>query len=162
MGADMNEKNEARQGISKQQIKLIHTLRSAMSMDEDTYRAVLIEAFGVDSSKDLSFSEAEGIIRYFEKEAVSLGVWIQRNREGKYNGLKGREGFATPAQLSLIEGLWKKVSRVDPSDQDDALRSFVKRQAGVSDLRFLKGPDASKVIGALRSMLAKKQSKKKG
>lgn len=155
----MNKKDQTKTAISRQQIVLIHTLRSAMGMDEDIYRAVLIEVFNVDSSKDLSFNEAEALIRQFEKEAISMGVWEHQSRTDKYKALKGREGFATPSQLSLIEGLWKKVSRVDEKHQDNALRAFLMRQAGVSDLRFLKGRDASKVIVALRAMV--QQSKRK-
>ncbi|MDH3997593.1 MAG: regulatory protein GemA [Desulfuromonadales bacterium] len=143
--------------ITKQQIKMIHTLKSAMKMAEETYRGALWEAFGVDSSKDLTISQAESVVRYFEAEAIKQGVWEQRSRERNHDALKNRPGYATPAQLSYIEGLWKIVSRADDANERERrLRTFLMRQAKVHDLRFLKTADASKVICALQEMQKQK------
>lgn len=139
--------------IQKQQIRLIHTLKGKLGWEDDFYRAVLLDVFGVESSTALSHKEAAGMIRALEDRAIAMGVWTARSQVEKYKQLKGREGFATPAQLTLIEGLWKKVSRVDEEDRAKALRSFLQRQTGVSDLRFLKQDEASKFIVALKAML---------
>jgi hypothetical protein len=147
--------------VTKQQIKKIHALKGAMGLDDDTYRGALYHAFGVDSSKELSFSEAEEVLRFFEREAVSMGVWEQRNKEQKRHALKNRSGYATPAQLGFIEALWSDVSRAEGArERAKALRNFLLRQAEVSDLRFLRAADANKVICALKGM--KKQKKVSG
>lgn len=138
--------------ISKYQIKRIHTLKNALGMDDETYRSAMYETFGVTSSKDLDSAEAAGIIRYFEREAVAAGVWNRVDPEEKYKRLKGRPDHASPKQLAFIEDLWQQVSRVEPESRAKALRSFLQRQAGVSDLRFLKRVDAGKVITALKAM----------
>ena len=139
--------------ITKQQIKMIHALKNTLGMDDETYRFSLWEAFGVTSSKDLNRDQADGVISYFEREATSAGLWGLGNSEGKHSKLDGRPDYATSKQLSYIESLWSKVSRVEPESRAKALRSFLQRQAGVSDLRFLKRTDAGKVITALKAML---------
>lgn len=138
--------------ITAQQIKLIHALKSAIGMDDETYRGALHEAFGVRSSKILSKEDAEGVISYFEREAHSLGVWKKTESQDKYQSLGNRPEHATPAQLKYIDNLWDQVSRAEAEHKESALRKFLQRQAGVSDLRFLKRKDASKVITALKSM----------
>ncbi len=138
--------------INKYQIKKIHTLKGVLAMADETYRAALFEAFGVTTSKDLNSAQAAGMIRYFEKEAISANAWTRVDPEEKYQKLKGRPDHASPKQLAFIEDLWRQVSRAKAEARAKALRSFLGRQVGVSDLRFLKSVDAGKVINALKSM----------
>ncbi len=144
--------NTKQEPINNYQIKMVHTLKNALGMDELTYRSSLFEAFGVYSSKDLTSSQAAGVISYFEREATSAGVWKKIDPKEKYRKLEGRPDYATVKQLTYIESLWKQVSRVKAKQRASALRSFLQRQAGVSDLRFLKRADTGKVINALKSM----------
>lgn len=138
--------------INNYQIKMIHTLKNALGMDELTYRSALFEAFGVYSSKDLTSSEAGEVISYFEREATDAGLWKKIDPKEKYRKLEGRPDYATVKQLAYIESLWKQVSRVKGKQRASALRSFLQRQAGVSDLRFLKRSDTGKVVTALKAM----------
>lgn len=152
-----NRSSQAQTMISPQQIKLIHTLKSAIGMDDDLYRCALYENFRVESSKDLTFVQAERVLGIFKKEAIAQGVWKEKAKSDQYRELKRRPGYATPAQLSYIDGLWKDVSRASDENRQNALRSFLMRQAGVSDLRFLTSEKAAAVLSALKHMKSRQQ-----
>ncbi len=141
--------------IEPKQIKIIHVLKGALSLDDSTYRELMRSRFRKDSSKRLTYSEASDLIREMEAAAMSAGVW--RRKEQKYDRFGNRPGFATPKQLRLIEGLWKDVSRAqNEEDRKTALRHFLVRIVGVEDLRFLEPVHVRKVINALKTMKAAK------
>ncbi len=62
------------------QIKLIHTLKGALSLDNDTYRAILA-GYGVASSKDLSLSKAGLLLKDLEEKAIAAGVWKNKQKK---------------------------------------------------------------------------------
>jgi hypothetical protein len=145
--------------ITKNQIKLVHSLKSALQLDDPTYRSILDEWFKVTSSKELTMTQAEVLIRELKDIAVRAGVWEQRPaRQKKFDEWDGRRGnIATPPQLRKIEAMWQDVSRIEePECRKKALRSFLERVAKVSDLRFLDFEGAGKVINALNSMRKRK------
>jgi len=142
-------------GIDGTQIKLIHTLKGALRLDDATYREMLACRFRKRTSKDLLHSEAADLIREMEAHAVSQGVW--RRKEKKYDRYADRPGFASPKQLRMIEGMWKDVSRAATAeDRATALRHFLLRIVGVEDLRFLEPEHVRKVVNALKTMKAAK------
>lgn len=143
--------------ITPPQVKLIHTLKAAIGMDDDHYRYALYEAFRVESCKELTFDQAEDLLRDFKKRAVSLGVWTGKTKASSPRDFNPRDGFASPSQLSYIEGLWEDVSRASEEDRRRALRGFLLRQVGVSDLRFLTADKATAVIHALKQMKARQK-----
>jgi hypothetical protein len=101
----------------------------------------------------LAYFQAEQLIDELEAIAIQMGVWKKSAFKQKHEALDGRPGFANVAQLDLIEGTWAKVSRMEtPELRAKALRGFILKVAGVSDLRFLNKSGAGKVIIALRSM----------
>ena len=136
-------------GISPAQVKRIHALKTALGMDDATYRAALALC-GVTTSKTLTYSGAAELIADFEDKAVAAGTWRKYEAPATPSAL--RLGFATPAQLGMIKALWAEVSTVPEAGRKAALRKFVARQAKVSDLRFLRDSDASRVICALQAM----------
>lgn len=145
--------------LTKTQIKMIHSLKNALQLDDPTYRSILDDRFQVGSSKDLSLNQAEVLIRELKEIAVRTGVWKQRpGRKNKFDEWEGRRGgMATPPQLRKIEAMWQEVSRIDePEGRKKALRSLLERIVKVSDLRFLDSEGASKVINALSSMQKRK------
>ncbi len=145
--------------ITKNQIKMIHTLKSALCLDDPTYREILSERFQVESSKEFTISQAEELIRALRERAVLSGVWESRpDQRKKFDEWEHRTGgMATPQQLRKIEVMWRDVSRIDePEGRKKALRSFLERVAKVSDLRFLDFHGAGKMINALHSMKKRK------
>jgi hypothetical protein len=145
--------------ITKAQIKIVHSLKNALRLDDPIYREILDTWFQVGSSKDLTAAQAETVIRELKGMAVSSGVWEERSaRKKKFDEWENRRGaMATPPQLRKIEAMWQEVSRIEePEGRKKALRSFLERIAKVSDLRFLDFEGAGKVINALTSMRKRK------
>lgn len=141
--------------INGNQIKLIHALKNALRLDDDTYRDMLHSRHRVTTSKKLTDTEATALIREMETAAVSTGVW-KRGTE-KFGNLQHRPGFATPKQLRMIEGMWRDVSHATtPADRETGLRHFLMRIVGVESLRFLEPGHVRKVVNALKTMKAAK------
>ena len=135
--------------ITKLQIKKIHTLKSYLKLDEDTYRDLLFN-FNVASSKELSFVQAQVLIEILEKKAVALTSW--EVREKKYD-LHRNDDMASPSQLRMIEGLWREISYFDTDEfAKTSLRKYLKRNFHIDDLMFLTKKTASKVIQSILIM----------
>ncbi len=144
--------------IDTKRIKKIHALKSALKMSDEEYRKVInLNFFPANSSKELTDKQADRLIAGLEKMAIQKGVWTKYEGKGKYENLGGRTGMGTPKQLRLIEGLWKDVSVIkETKSRQKALRSWLHKRFGVSDLRFLKREVTSKVIYALTQMKKQK------
>lgn len=140
-------------GINPAQIKKLHALKTALSLDDAAYRTALA-ACGVTTSKALTFSGAAELIEDFEQKAIKSGAWKRLKRPATESR---RTGFASPAQKALIESLWDEVSTAP--NKKAALRRFITRQAKVSDPQFLRDCDASKVICAIKAMRKHKQNR---
>ena len=143
--------------ITKKQIIKIKSLQSRLRLSDEDYRLLLSDEF-VNSCKDLTEKEADGIIAKLSEKAIAAGVW-QKPATGEWHGktkfenLGEREGFASPKQLRFIEALWKDVSFIhEPSARQIALRRFIFKIAGVDDLPFLTSIGARKVIQAIESI----------
>jgi len=142
-----------RKPILPVQIKKIHVLKNALSLDESTYRSILLESCGAESSKELDSIEAQKLIDAWEEKAIALGTWKRPPRKKKYEANKRRQGMATDAQIQLIKDMWSDISRAEGEEsQRVALRHFLTRTAKVSDLRFLDSRGANKMILALKRM----------
>ena len=136
---------------NREQIKIIHALKGALSLDEDTYRG-LVASYGADSSKDLPFERAKELIDWMTGQAVAAGTWHPR-RGRQFDHLANRAPeMASPSQLRFIAALWSEVSFVpDRVGREKALRKFLGR-FGVSALEFLTKVQVSKVLAALNEM----------
>ncbi|MEA5113222.1 MAG: regulatory protein GemA [Geobacteraceae bacterium] len=146
---------------SGKQIKAIHALKTAIGMDDSSYRLLLQEFAGITTSKALNMGQAEELIEDLKCKAGQQ-AWT-RKEGGQHSDLAGRPGMATPAQLRMIEAIWKKVSRAEDTEaRTKALRAFIQRIAKVSDLRFLDREGAGKIINALESMQTRVQQKNNG
>lgn len=148
--------------ISPAQIKKIHTLKTALRMDDNSYRVALFNACGFETSKAMSMKDAAELIDDWQTKATAAGVWKPRQPKAKkFDDLDNRRGavaMATPPQMRMIETVWQEVSRAtEPEARATGLRHFIKRIAKVDSLRFLDRDGASAVINALTKM--QKQSK---
>ncbi|MDQ7799534.1 MAG: regulatory protein GemA [Candidatus Edwardsbacteria bacterium] len=138
-------------------VKKIHTIKGAMKLTEGDYRAML-GGYGVDTCKDLQYSQAVDMLDKLETQAVSMGVWEKRSGKGKYEGLGNRPGKAAPSQLRMIEAMWAEVSRQDTAQaRAEALGKFVKRITGIDHITWLGPADVRKVARALQTMKTQKR-----
>ena len=142
-------------GITKRQIKLIHTLKNRLGWNDLQYRMFLMENSPnfASSCLDLSEEAAENIIIKMRAEAVKKGIWQDYAKIKKYESLDGRERMATGAQLRKIEAMWKEICTVkDEKGRAKILREILWKKFKVSDLRFLEDYQVKKVIKMLEAM----------
>ncbi len=145
--------NTALKTITKRQIKKIHALKNALKLSDDDYLVTLLYNFRKDTSKALTYNEAERLIAAWEQSAISMGAWAKYSGKKQYESLGKRPGMASPAQLRKIEAMWKDIIGIRDSERrKQALRSWLYRFFKCSDLRFLAADQVSKVIQALREM----------
>lgn len=136
------------------QIKKIHTLKNVLRLDDDLYLDMLM-SFGVQSSKKLTTTEAGIFLEILEEKAVLTNKWEVRNK--KYEELKSRdEDMATPAQLRMIEAMWREVCYINsPEFAKQSLRKFIQNKFKIADIKFLTKKKAVKVIRAISAMKQK-------
>lgn len=66
--------------IKKHQIKYIHTLKYKAGLKDEEYRALLKSKFNKKSSKDLSYNQAEILIKIFERLIHNYATEKQINK----------------------------------------------------------------------------------
>lgn len=126
-------------------IAAIHVAKKDLGLDDDTYKAALVQVTGKSSSADMREPERQMVLEHFRQRGFK-GVATGRRRP-----LEGK--FAGKLQALWIAGWNLGLVR----DRDDrALVKFVQRQTGIDHVRFLRhGQDAMKAIEALKGWLAR-------
>ena len=137
------------ESITKDQIKVIHTLKSKLKLSDDHYEA-LLSKYEVASSKELTKQQASFLI-------VEL---LEMNRKQKIKNARSESSKCTKSQLDLIADLWVKLSG---GKDFESLRWFIKKTTGTLFLypETMSHKEATKVINALRSWEAKAKSEDK-
>lgn len=124
-------------------IQLIHIARSDLQMDEDTYRQMLQGLTGKASTKGMDTTQLNSVLESMKKKGFRI----------KPAG-KARSGLPmdTHPQSNKIRALWLEMAAAgvvrDSSEQ--ALALWVKRETGISALRWLSNEQASSVIEKLK------------
>ena len=153
-----------RRDISNGQVKKIYALKNALQLSDDDYRKLIyVNFYPATSSKGLSFKQAEVFIENLERMAIEKGVWTKNIGKLTYEELGYREGMASPGQLRKIEVMWKNVSKHNGTRvRTRALRGWLQKHFGVSDLRFLIATRANDVIHALGQMEGRRSTGSSG
>lgn len=124
-------------------IQLIHIARNDLHMDEDTYRQMLQGLTGKASTKGMDVTQLNRVMESMKNKGFCI----------KPAG-KARSGLSldTHPQSKKIRALWLEMASAgivrDSSEQ--ALALWVKRETGVSALRWLGSDQASSVIEKLK------------
>lgn len=135
-------------------------MRKLLGLDDDTYYEML-SAYGVKSSKDLSFYQAKEFLNRLRDNGKQSGVFKPKTQYAfqkyKHSNLDNRDPLmATPAQLRKVEAMWFRVSTQTTDDaRYAALEKFCLRVAGKEKLQFLTKEDVSKLVTALNAMRRK-------
>lgn len=129
--------------LSKRQIALIHVAKTKLGLDDDLYRAVLVNLCGVTSSKELDQAGFDTVMGFFEWRGFK-----PMTRNGANYG--PRPGMASYAQLELIRALWFEYSQGRAGEGE--LNKWLERCFKLTSLRFLDKATAPKVITALKAM----------
>lgn len=123
-------------GITKAQIKQIHVLKTKLGWDDETYRNALRPYF-VDTSKELSFSEAKMFIRELSAAVLRFQILM----------------LATEKQRKMIIAKWYAVTRVaGVREKMAALNAFLKNRFNIKNLNCMRRDEVEKVAKALSAM----------
>ncbi|MCA0447672.1 MAG: regulatory protein GemA [Bacteroidetes bacterium] len=151
---------------TRTQITRIHVGKSVLKLEEVQYRG-LLSGYGVDSSKDLTYQDANKLIRQLKNLGWHETYKPRRIKEGedkgygraKYHHLKDRDPeLATPKQLRMIEGMWRQVSR---EKDDHSLTAFIKRITGVDNIEWISHHHVAQLLKAIKD-IDKQNLKKAG
>ena len=107
-------------GITRAQVRAVHAAKSRMGLDDDTYRAILEERYGVRSCKQLSRRQATELL-------TGLGRPLPRparERQRRAPRLpKGAGRLVTPAQRELIAEIAGEIEWAGAGGYEGWLRS---------------------------------------
>lgn len=124
-------------------IKLIHVGRRELNMDEATYRQVLMIAGKADSASAMTVPALTAVLEHMK----SCGFKIKTK-----TGAAPRRPLLVAPDASKVRALWLFLFHLgavrDPSE--DALATYVKRIAGVDDLRWVRGDGVTLLIETLK------------
>lgn len=113
-------------------IRLIHVARRDLQMADDTYRAIVAQyAAGKTSSSDCDLLELETILAHLKR----AGFKVRKPTRAKPTEPRPLD---MADESKKVRALWLLLHRLgavhDPSES--ALATYVRRQAGVDDLRW--------------------------
>ena len=134
--------------LKRREIQLIHVARQKVGMDEDTYRALLHDRFGLSSSTDMDWRQRKQLLDHFK----TLGFKVVPSKKRPQS-----RPLASDVQSTKIRELWLMLhtnGKVRNPDES-ALAAFVKRQTKVDALQWLTTKQASAVIEELKKWLAR-------
>lgn len=130
-------------------LALIHTAKRELGMEDEDYRALLLRAGGVSSSRDLTLEGFDAVMAEFNR----LGFTTTKSKRKP----KGAGGTApnrpTPAQWRLMEDRARKVGY--EGLEDPRFIAWVKPRGKVENPRFLDMDGARRVIAALGNWIDK-------
>ncbi|WP_051013724.1 regulatory protein GemA [Pararhodospirillum photometricum] len=132
--------------LSENQNKIIHLAKNKLGLEDEDYRAILKRVAGVDSSRDLDANGFQALMRAFE------GLGFVSTAAKRNYGV--RPGMASPRQVDLMRALWGEFKGEEANDF--TLGRWLEHTFHISSIRFLGYDDARKVIGALKSMKARR------
>jgi hypothetical protein len=133
--------------IDRKKVAMIHVGKKQLNMADDDYRALLLRAGGVESSKDLDAVGFASVMDELSRLGFESTAASERRKEPYRQG-----SHASYAQRSLIRRLWQTYKG---QDDIEGLRRWLTRQFKVSDPRFLDSEKTRKVIAALKNFKPK-------
>lgn len=125
---------------------IINIAKKDLALDDDTYRAILVRATGINSLKAMSERQKIAVV----EEMKRLGFKMKKKAGAPLPA-------ATKPYIRLIHALWRSCHRngIIQDGSRSALRSFVKARSTVDDPDFLTYAEASPIIDALKAMEAR-------
>ena len=147
-------------GTNTGHIAAIHILKAQLQMTQEDYRALLVTLTGEDTCKGMSDKDLQNVRSHMHKLAVSMGVAKGSSSATGYN----RKSFTKAKALFPMEkkvwAIWyaleaKGLVQVPPSTKAraKALRAYVERQTGASDMAFLEGEKLVKLVESMKKWL---------
>ena len=130
----------------------VHIAKKTLGLDDDGYRDLLEARTGKQSAAKCSNAQLVNLVEHFKAQGFKP--------KRKVPARAGRRNLADGETRRKARALWLSLYHLgliaEPSEP--ALATFVKRQAGVDDLRFDTG-SVAKIIEALKSWASRQSAK---
>ena len=137
-------------------IRLLHVAKRELHLDDETYRAALMQATGKTSSKEMGIRELERVLDHFKKR----GFVIKPKTKPQQHKLPVT---ALHPQDKKVRALWLEMHELgivrDKSEY--ALSRYVKRLTGVDALNWTHKWQTSKVIESLKKWRSRVERQQK-
>ena len=140
------------------QCQRIFGLAKLLGLDNGLLHERVYEVTGKESIKQLSFYEAEAVIKnlegYCRPEAKSPAK-KKRWKQYAFGFSFYRPGMATPSQLEFIRAMMLEMQKLSPGEAslDDRLRGWLQKYGKVDDLVFLDVRNARNIIDGMKNYL---------
>ena len=117
------------------QKQYLHGLKRLAFWDDDQYYFVLKNNYGVDTSSDLTISQAHELIAILKGIVDGGDVWA-----------------ATPKQITLIRANWLPIDYSKGEHGDLHLNALIQKKFGKQDVEHLTKKEAIKLINIIAAM----------
>ena len=131
-------------------IRLIHVAKRDLSMDDDTYRAILQRIGKKASSADLTIPELEKVLEHLKRSGFK--VRSKSKAAPKPAQAKPSRPLAQDLESKKIRALWLFLHELGAvkNPSEEALATYVKRIAGVDALQWISGEQAERLIETMK------------
>ena len=128
-------------------IRLIHVAKRDLSLDDDTYRSILLRFGGKESSSDLTVPKLEQVLEHLKRSGFKVR---SKGKPAKPKAVKAKPSrpLALDAESKKIRALWLFLHELGAvkNPSEEALAAYVKRIAGVDALQWISGEQAERRI----------------
>ena len=131
-------------------IRLIHVAKRDLSMDDDTYRAILQRIGKKASSADLTIPELEKVLEHLKRSGFK--VRSKSKSAPRPAQAKPSRPLAQDLESKKIRALWLFLHELGAvkNPSEEALAAYVKRIAGVDALQWISGQQAERLIETMK------------
>lgn len=133
-------------------IRLIHVAKRDLSMDDDTYRAILQRIGKKASSADLTIPELEKVLEHLKRSGFKVRSKSKAAPKQKPEQAKPSRPLAQDLESKKIRALWLFLHELGAvkNPSEEALATYVKRIAGVDALQWISGEQAERLIETMK------------
>ncbi len=127
-------------------IRLIHVAKRDLSMDDDTYRAILQRIGKKTSSADLTVPELEKVLEHLKRSGFKV------RSKTKPSQANPSRPLAQDGESKKIRALWLFLHELGAvkNPSEEALAAYVKRISGVDALQWISGEKAERLIETMK------------
>ncbi|AOX47932.1 gp16 family protein [Pandoraea norimbergensis] len=131
----------SRPGERQRLIRLIHVAKHDLSMDDDTYRDILLRVGKRSSSAELAIPELERVLEHLKRCGFKVRSKAKPSR-----------AMAQDRQSKKIRALWLFLHKLQAvrNPTEEALAAYVKRITGVDALQWIDGEQAERLIESMK------------
>jgi phage gp16-like protein len=124
------------------EIVLIHVGRRELQLDDETYRAMLKEVAGVESSKDLDAQGRKKVLEHMKTKGFKVKS-TAASKPGKNED---------NPQYRKIQALWSELHRAGAVQTNTAaaIRVYIKRITSTADFAFCSNAQVTVIIETLK------------